>query len=104
VKPNLNQFSLQALLLTLTGLSCVLALGVVGGRHWFLFGAVALLSIVALGFGYRWALYGEGYWPKGALGRMLFVAAAVMLPLLVVLPAQLIVGGIGNQRTWWWPP
>lgn len=104
MKPNLNQFSLQALLLMLTGLSCVLALGVVGGRHWFLFGTVVLLGIVALGFGYRWALYGEGYWPKGVLGRMLFVAAIVVLPLLVMMLAQLIVGGIGNQRTWWWPP
>lgn len=103
MKPNLSQFSLQSVILMLTGISCILALGAVGGRNWFLFGALLFWSIVGLSFGYRWALYGEGYWPAGLLGRMLFVVAVVMLPIGVLLLAQVFGQGVGGGRTWWWP-
>ena len=104
MKPNLSQFSLQTVIWMLTGISCVLALGAVGGRHWFTFGAVLLAGAVVLRFGFRWAIYGKGYWPTGTRGRLFYFAALIMLPLLVLLLAQLFGQGVGGGRTWWWPP
>jgi hypothetical protein len=104
MKPNLAQFSLLGLLLALTGIGMVAAMGVAGGRHWFTFGAVLLSGCVLLWFGFRWAIRGKGYWPTGARGGLLYIAALILLPLLVLLLGGLVVDGIGNQRTWWWPP
>jgi hypothetical protein len=104
MKPNLHQFSLLGLLLMLTGFSLVAALGVAGGRHWFKFGAVLPAGAVALLFGFRWAIYGDGYCPQGTHGRLLYFAAFILLPLLVLLLAQVFGQGIGDGRTWWWPP
>lgn len=98
--PNLSQFSLVGLLLMMTGVSAVAALGAAGGRHWFTFGAVLLAGALVLWFGFRWAIYGEGYWPTGTRGRALYLAALILLPLLVLLLAQVFGQGVGGGRTW----
>lgn len=53
MKPNLSQFSLVGLLLMMTAVSAVAALGTAGGRHWFTFGAVLLAGALVLWFGFR---------------------------------------------------
>jgi len=100
--PNFHQFSLSNLLLVLTGSGLVCGMGIAGGRPWFLFGAVLLGGVVALWFGFRWAIYGRGYWPRGAVGRLLFVALLVIVPAAIVLLSRVFAVGIEKQRFWWW--
>lgn len=87
----LNPFAFSGLLL------------VVGGRHWSLMASLALVGLVALWFGFRWAIRGTGYWPRGVLGRALFVALLLIVPAAVVLLVRLIGVGIEKQPTWYRP-
>lgn len=104
MKPKVFQFSLVWVLLVVSGISAVAAMGAAGGRHWFTLGVVLLAGAIVLWFGFRWAIYGAGYWPTGLRGLFMYLAALVLLPLLVLLLGGLLANGIGNQRTWWWPP
>jgi hypothetical protein len=61
---------------------------------------VLLGGILALWFGFRWAIYGTGYWPQGWAGRLLFVSLLVIVPAAIVFLSRVFTVGIEKQRFW----
>lgn len=101
--PNLHQFSFTSLLVVLTSSGLVCGMGVAGGWPWFLFGSILLGGLVLLWFGFRWAIYGTGYWPRGWVGRLLFATMLVLVPAAVLLLAKTFGVGVEKQPTWYRP-
>lgn len=101
--PNLHQFSFSALLLVLTASGLVCGMGVAGGWAWFLFGAILFVGVVALWFGFRWAIYGTGYWPRGWVGMLLFIALLLLTPAAIVVLVRTFGVGLEKQPVWYRP-
>lgn len=97
------QFSFTGLLLVFTASGLVCGMGIAGGPPWFVFGATLLGGFVALWFGFRWAIYGSGYWPHGRTGRLLLAAMLVVIPAAIILLVRLTGVGIEKQPGWYRP-
>jgi hypothetical protein len=68
-----------------------------------MFGAILLGGVVVLWFGFRWAIYGRGYWPSGWMGRLLFAAMLIVIPAAIFLLARILGIGLDKQPTWYRP-
>ena len=101
--PMLIRFSIGNSLLLLAGALLLVALGVEGGKQWVIFGFALVASIAFVKVGFRWAIHGTGYWPRGRVGIFLTMVVVLLAPVVVVAILRAAPGFLKDFPQFWFP-